>query len=150
MALAAPEPQIGTVVSISAAAPSAEDQSGYEALSYTEIGGVVSIPEISENAEEGSVVKLKDGITQRYNGARGVASFDISYIYDSADTGQGIVRSNYNGSTEVSIKIAYASGVTKYVWGVLGNLRTQEASANSYHGEMVRVSPSSEAVTVTS
>lgn len=145
----APETLTGTTISIVASTPATEDQTGYEALSYDEIGKVTTFPELREGSEAGTLTLLKDGITQHFNGAKIVPPFDISYVYASADAGQGICRTNVNTNTEVTLKIDYTnSSVVKYVQGVLGDLRTNEASNNSHHGETIEFRSISKVTTV--
>lgn len=133
----APEPMIGTTVHIIASTPATEDATGYGALSMIEIGKVLSIPEFSDDSEAGSVALLKTGRTQHYNGTKIVPPFVIPYVLDLTNAGQDIVRSNANGSTEVTLKIAYVSGLTKYIQGVLGNLHETEATPGGYHGQTI-------------
>jgi len=133
----APEPMIGTTVSIVASTPAAESQSGYEALSFTEIGKVLSVPETGNQSEAGSVAVLKTGQTQHYNATKTVPAFTVPYIRDAADAGQGIVRTNANNSTEVTLRVSTASGVDHYIQGVLGNLNRTEAAPNAYEGESI-------------
>lgn len=138
----APETMTGTTVSIAASTPATEDVSGYAALVYDEIGDVVPpLPEFAENSEEGTLTLLKTGVTQHYNGAKVITPFDITYKYDLTDAGQVICRANANNTTEVSLKVAYPDGKIKYLQAVLANLRTSEATNNSYHGEMILVRP---------
>jgi hypothetical protein len=143
-----PEPLIGTTVSIIASVPASESASAYAALSWVEIGSVTEIPEFSESATDNTLTLLKTGTTQHYNGARGVEPFDITYVIAPTDAGQNIVRANYNGATEVSVRIVYPDGITKYVQAVLGNLRHMPANADAWGGEMINVRPITLAVTV--
>lgn len=142
-----PEPMIGTTVSIVAAVPASESGSAYAALSWIEIGNVIELPEFAQNATDNTLTLLKTGVIQHYNGARGIDPFDISYVTDLADAGQDLIRANYNGATEVSIRIVYTSGETKYLQAVLGNLRQMPATVDSYAGQMINVRPISLGVT---
>jgi hypothetical protein len=137
----APEPAIGGTISIIASVPTTEDASAYEALSWVEIGKVKSLPETVEQAAAGTETLLKTGITQHFNGARMVPPFSIPYVFDADDAGQTIVRSNFNGSTEVSIKIAYADGREDYLQAVLGNLGDDEQTTDSSLGQTIEVRP---------
>lgn len=149
MTATSPEPMIGCTVAITASSPATEDQAGYEALTWTTITGITEIPELSRNANDNTLTLLATGVTQHYNGARGVNPFDLPYVYDASDAGQDLVRSNYNGAAEVSIRIDYTnSAVVEYVQAVLGNLRTSAATADGYHGETINVRPISLATTV--
>lgn len=137
-----PEAMIGTTVSIIASTPTSEDVSGYEALSWVEIGKIVApVPEMNESSGTGTLTLLKDGVTQHYNTAKVLNPFDLTYVYDADDAGQVIVRDNYNGAAEVSVKIEYPDSKVKYCQAVLGDLRTMEATEENYHGEMINVRP---------
>lgn len=133
----APEPTIGSTISIVASVPASEDQSGYEALSFTEVGKVLSVPELGDDSESGTVTLLKTGRTQHYNGAKIVPPFTIPYVYDLTDAGQVIIRANCNGSTEVTVKVTDADGRDVYIQGVLANLHDIERAPGSYRGETV-------------
>lgn len=137
-----PQTMTGTTVSIVADVPASEDVTDYEELSFTEIGRIVApLPELNESSGTGTLTELKDGVTRHYNTTKVVSPFDLTYVYDLEDAGQVIVRGNYNGTEEVSLSIAYPSGKTKYLQAVLGDLRTVEATDESYHGEMINVRP---------
>lgn len=142
-----PEPMIGTTVSVIASVPSAETISAYAALSWVEVGKVIEVPEFSQSATDNTLTLLKTGLVQHYNGARGIEPFDISYVIDLSNAGQDLIRANYNGATEVSVRIVYTSGQTKYLQAVLGNLRQMAANADSYGGEIINVRPITLAVT---
>lgn len=145
----APETLTGTIISLVQASVETEDQSSYETESYDEIDAVTSFPELNESSETGTLTLLKKGITQHFNGAKIVPPFDVSYVFKKTDPGQVIVRGVVNTNTEVTLKIDYVnSGVTKYVQAVLGDLRTQEATNNSHHGETINVRPISLVTTV--
>lgn len=133
----APEPTIGSTISIVASVPASEDQSGYEALSFTEVGKVLSVPELGDDSESGTVTLLKTGRTQHYNGAKIVPPFTIPYVYDLTDAGQVIIRANCNGSTEVTVRVTDADGRDVYIQGVLANLHDIERAPGSYRGETV-------------
>lgn len=139
--LTAPEPAIGGSVYISTDIPAAQDQSSFEAVSWVEIGGIESIPETVEQAEAGTVTLLKTGITQHYNGAKVVPPFVLPFKFAATDAGQVMVRANFNGSTEMSVKIAYSDGREDYLVGVLGNLADKEQTTSSYHGQTIEVRP---------
>lgn len=135
MALTAPTNQIGTTVSISAATPATEDAAGYGALTFTEIGGVVSVPELGDAAEDSTVTTLKDGRVMHFNGAKDMGAIVIPYVYDAADAGQVIVRANANGTTECSLLITDADGTEHYLIGVIGPVMQSERVPGTHKGE---------------
>jgi hypothetical protein len=135
MPLVAPASQVGVVVSISAAAPATEDASGYAALSWTEVGRVQMVPETGDSSEDGTVVTLKDGRVEHFNGARDAGSLVIPYVFVTDDAGQVIVRAGENGSTEHSLKIEDPDGTINYYVGVIGPVRDTVRDTNTHKGQ---------------
>lgn len=148
MALTAPLTQVGTTMHISANAPATFDQSGCEALSYTKIGGVVTIPEIGDSSEDGTVTSLEEGRVLHFNGVKDFAPFTVELIYDAADTGQDIVRTNKNGTTECTIKIVDADSTDTYIVGVVGPVMSTERSPSTHKGQTFEFRPISGEVVV--
>ena len=135
MTATAPEPTIGSTFSLVMASPATEDQTGYEALTYVEVDGVLSIPEFGDDSEAGTVTLLKTGRTQHFNATKIVPPFTMTYKYKLTDAGQALIRTNANNSTECSVKITDTDGRDVYIQGVLANLRDVERTPNSYRGE---------------
>jgi len=131
----APEPTIGSTVHISISTPTTEDQAGYEAQVFTQVKGVLSVPEFGNDSEAGTVTLLETGVTQHYNGTKIVPPFTIPCKFIAADAGQILVRANVNGSTEVTIRITDVDGRDQYCQGVLANLHDTERTPQGYRGE---------------
>ena len=137
----APVTLTGCTVSIVASTPATEDDSGYEALSMTEIGKVVSVPETGNTSNAGTVTLLKNGVTQHYNGNKVVAPFSVPYVYDRDDAGQVIVRAGENGTQEHTLKITDPDGDDYYVQGVIGSVQQSERTPDAYKGENFEFRP---------
>ena len=129
-----PVNQIGGVLSISAAAPATYDETGYDALTWTEIGGVISIPERGDTSELIQVNDLKTGRTLKANGVLDYAEIVIPLIRDDTDAGQVIVKANKNTNTLVSIRYEDNAGKQENVTGYVANLLPSEASAETFSG----------------
>lgn len=124
---------IGTVVSVSAAAPATFDKAGYEALSFSEVTGVASIGEFGPSYEILNHVDLKDGITQKAHGALNYGDPALQYRVIEADAGQGIIETALTTRATISVKIERASGVVEYVQALVTSAPTSEASSSAIY-----------------
>lgn len=148
MALTAPLNQSGATVAISASTPATLDQTGFEALTFTTIGGVVTIPRKGLGSQAGSVASLAEGLTLYYNGIKDFAPFEIPVIYDDDDAGQVIYRAGANGQTSHSLKVTYPSGEVRYYLGVIGSGMDDPVDPGTHQGESFEFRPHAEPVTV--
>lgn len=137
----APTSLVGVTVAIAASVPSTEDVSDYAAISTSEIGKVVSVPETGNTSNAGTVTLLKNGITQHFNGSKVVAPFTVPYVYDLSDAGQVIVRANENGTTECMLEITDPDGDVYYIQGVIGSVMQAAREADAYKGESFEFRP---------
>jgi len=126
---------IGTTISVVAATPATEDDTGYSALSWTEIGKVVSLSELGDTVEDIAFNLLKGGRTKHVNGTKDVGDITGTYEYDSADAGQVILRSGAGSNTVHSLKVEDTDGNIKYLQGVVADVRDYERVANQYKGQ---------------
>lgn len=125
---------VGSTLSIVSGSPATEDQVGYEALSWDEVGKVVSIGEVGDNSEDIAFNLLKAGRTTHVNGTKDMGEIPVTIEYDSSDAGQTTVRAANNSNTTHSFKIEDSDGVAYYFQGLVANLRTLERTANQYKG----------------
>lgn len=126
---------IGSTLSVSAATPATEDQTGYEALTFTEVGKVVSIGEIGDEAEDIAFNLLKPGRTTHVNGVKDVGDVPVTIEYDVADAGQVILTAGNNTNTTHSFKIVDTDGEDWYVQGLIANKKMMARESNQYKGE---------------
>lgn len=107
----------GMVVSVSAASPAAYTQTGFEDLTFTEIGEVTSVGEYGGSANEVEHTPLKSGEIQVFKGVINNGSPSFEYANDSSDAGQLILQAGFNGAEKFtlhSFKIEYSDGETDY------------------------------------
>lgn len=125
---------IGTVLEIVSGSPATEDASGYEGLSYTEVGKVVSIGELGDTSEDIAFDLLKPGRRTHVNGVKDLGEIPVVVEYDKADAGQDVVRAANNSNTTHSFKVTDADGDSYYFQGLIANVRDLERSASQYKG----------------
>lgn len=137
----APVTLVGATVAIAASVPASEDASDYAAISTTEIGKVLSVPETGNTSNAGTVTLLKNGVTQHFNGSKVVSPFTVPYVYELADAGQVIVRAGENGTTEHTLEVTDPDGDVYYIQGVVGSVLQAAREPDAYKGESFEFRP---------
>lgn len=125
---------VGSTLSVVASTPAAEDQSGYEALSYTEVGKVISIGEIGDTSEDINFDLLKPGRRSHVNGVKDLGEISVVIELDNTDAGLTIIQAANNSNTTHSFVVTDSDGEDVYFQGLVANLRDSERTANTYKG----------------
>jgi hypothetical protein len=114
----------GTCVSVSAATPATHDAAGFVALTYTQVGELESLAELTVNHTSVTFANLCTGRTSVNKGAEDPIEFDITCADDPADAGQTILRTARASLTAtVAVRIVDQTGVTKYARGYVMSSR---------------------------
>ncbi|WP_347837720.1 hypothetical protein [uncultured Planktomarina sp.] len=140
---------IGSTLHVVAAKPATENAAGYDALTFVEIGEIVSIGAIGDTSEDVTVTKLKDGRTEHFNGAKDGGSVPVAAVRESGDAGQVIVEANANTNETCSFMIVDPNGDEFYFYGRLANVQTPERTASTYEGLTFEMRRNSGTVKVT-
>lgn len=127
----APTSPIGTTISIVASSPATFNQAGYEALTFVEIDGVLSIGEMGDRSERISADTLKDGRRVYANGILDGVPVAVSMLPDGSDAGQVIVNANNNGATLCSIAVEKPNGDMVYMTGYVADLMDSAIEPNT-------------------
>lgn len=125
---------IGAIYSISAAEPATYDAAGFAALTFTEVGEVISIGAFGGTAEVLTQAPVKTGIINKVKGSRNYGSQAIQFGKQT-DAGQALLSAGFDGAAADdvhSIKIAYADGTVRYFTGLVASYEFQEISASSF------------------
>ncbi len=116
---------------ISATLPATYNEAGYEALTWTEVGGVTSLPSVGGTFSEVSIPLVKTG-TCKKKGTKDFGTGSIEFAAALTDSGQIAMIAAYNSYDSVAFKILYADGSADYVTGnVLGVPKTNGAGGNA-------------------
>jgi hypothetical protein len=92
---------IGTTVA-------ASDQSGFEADTYTQVGGVVDLGELGDEAAEVTSDRLSENRTRKFKGTRNAGTIAVVVDYIDDDAGQAAMDAaeatdfNYNFYVELN------------------------------------------------
>ena len=125
---------IGTTLSIVAGVPATEDQTGYEALSYTAVGNVVSIGELGDQSEDIAFDLLQPGRRSHVSGVKDLGEIPVTIEYNSADPGLAIIDTANNTNVTHSFVVTDSDGDSYYFQGLVANVRELERTANQYKG----------------
>jgi len=124
---------LGTTVSISASQPATEDQAGYEALTYTEVGEVTNIGEGGGTAQITNFVPVKSGIVHKRKGSRDYGTQSLEIAKDATDVGQVALQSGFDGANKDiihSVKLDDGDEVV-YFQGLISSFTTVRGDANT-------------------
>ena len=130
---------IGTTIAIATGVPATFDEAGYEAMSFVNIVGLVSIGELGDEHESISVPDLTAGRIRTLKGAATGTTVAIALrapLSGEVVTGQTNAKTaaTANGGQEHSFRILDASGNAEYVSGVAMSWKRSERSTSSYEG----------------
>lgn len=105
----------GTCLSVSAAAPATYNQAGFTALSWTQVGELESIGEVTVNHATVSFTNLCTGKTNVNKGAEEPITVEIAVALDRDDAGQMLMTTARKSLTaNYSFRIAEANGDIVY------------------------------------
>lgn len=108
----------GTALAISAGIPATQNEAGYSALTYTEIGGIEKIGSIGAVTNKVEFQPLR-GAKQKHKGSTDYGSLQPSIAHDKADAGQTLLRtaSAPDNHALYAFKATYPNGDVRYWQG---------------------------------
>ena len=105
---------IGKTLYISAALPATNDDTGFEALTWTKVNGVQSLPQLGVSGANIDVPDLQTGFTAGVKGAMSGNESSCAFRTVASDTGQALVETTANSPNgDVSVKIVDGSGTNQ-------------------------------------
>lgn len=104
----------GSVISHAAGVPATYDKTGFEALTFVDIGEVTAIPEFGRLYSLVTHVALADRQTVKRKGSFNDGSTTIQYAIDESDTGQADVEALIDSDVSQSFRIVLQSG--RYIY----------------------------------
>lgn len=101
----------GTKIRMSAALPATENESGYEALTYTVIKGAEAIPAFGAQVAVNSFQPL-DGPEEKHKGPVNYGGIDLAMAYDGDDAGQALLQTaaEPDNNAEYTFEIELSNG----------------------------------------
>lgn len=103
----------GTTLAVSQALPATKDQAGFAALTYTQIRGVRSIPDIGEQYQTQASNTI--GQVRPVNRKVGLAALSLPLeLIRIGDAGQAILRAALAATASYSYKLTQTDGLVMY------------------------------------
>ena len=124
----------GCTIGLVASSPATEDEAGYAALSYVQIGETTNIPQFGPTVAVVESNPLESGIVEKFKGFINNGSTSVDFDVDPTDAGQILVGDGVTGAdkdTRHSFKIEYSSGDIRYFQGKIFSNSETPGSANS-------------------
>ena len=117
--MATPITFAGSVISISAASPATYDSLGFAALTFTEIGEVVSVGDRGRTYADVSYTSLGERGTLHRKGSYDEPETPFEIGVDRADAGQILIKAASTSDIEQSFKVEYNNGEIDYFTGLV-------------------------------
>lgn len=127
----------GVQFAVSAALPATYDAAGYAALTYTDVGEVLSIGEFGGSADEVQSQPLATGVTEFFRGFIQYGNPSLGLERDSTDAGQAILKDHFDGAQKgaaFSAKVTLPDGEVVYLDVRAFSYNVNVGSANSMIG----------------
>lgn len=125
---------IGATLEFASGAPATFDAAGYAAMTWTKVGGLVSLPEIGSADASVAAPDLETGRTETLKGATTGKTGTVVVKKIASDAGQAAVQAAAATTAENSFKITYADGSIIYITGPVMNWVRLAATDTSYAG----------------
>lgn len=122
----------GTALAISAALPATEDEAGYEALNYVEIGKVEQLGAFGSTQEVVNFQPLR-GPAEKLKGPKNFGALQPSLAHDDSDAGQTLLRTAADDETSklYAFEATYPNGAKRYFQGRVFGYPETVGAANS-------------------
>lgn len=102
---------IGKSLYVADELPATNDKAGFEELSWTEVKGLQSAPQLGFSYENIDIPDLKSGRTRGAKGAGSGQDSQMAFRQVDSDAGQDLIETASNSPTgEMSVKIGTGSG----------------------------------------
>lgn len=141
----------GIVLSVSAASPATPDKAGYEALTFTPVGEITTVPEFGPNVQVVTHEPLATGVTEKFKGFINYGSLALAAGLDTSDAGQIIMSAAVSGATKYdrhSFKLEYQDGSKRYWQGKVFSYTENPGGANAIVGCTMQLEIESEVLAV--
>lgn len=135
---------IGKSLYVAAELPATNDKAGFEALSWTEVKGLQSAPQLGYQHENIDIPDLKSGRTRGAKGAGSGQDSQMSFRKVDSDAGQGMLKTASDSPTGImSVKIGTGSGTdnelavgdpVEYAQGYVHSYLSTQADTTTHEG----------------
>lgn len=134
---------LGTKWKVAAGKPATEDQLGYGALTWLEIGGWASLPQRGDTAEDVNETSVPEGRVEHFVGAKDGGVIEVPIKYIEGDGGQGILDTNKGSNTVLSFQEVDQDAVATFYFGRCMSYQRREASGSTFKGHVATIAVNS-------
>ena len=141
----------GTKYAVVVGAPATEDDAGYAALTFVDIGEVTDLPEYGPDVTVVTHEPLATGVTEKYKGFINYGSLSVGLGRDSTDAGQLILSAGVDGASKNDIhsfRTTFPDGSIHYYQGGVFSYTTNAGSANSVVASTAKIEINSKVLEV--
>lgn len=115
--------------------PATKTLAAYQAATWVQVKGVVSVGDPSFPHATIEVPELETGITKTYKGARTGAAAELAWQKVEGDPGQAALVTANENEAEVSLRIDSPDGTSaKFYTGIFHSLKDNDSDVSSYEG----------------
>lgn len=125
---------IGTTIEAVLALPATFDATGFAALTFVKINGLVSIGEMGDDHASIPVPDLETGRSKTMKGELTGTTSPLVFREIKNDAGQSLAKTITASRDECSFKITEPNGDVYYLAGVAMSYKRSERSVSSYAG----------------
>lgn len=132
----------GVLVAASAGQPATFDAAGYAAMTFTDIGEVLSVGEFGSSVDEVQSQPLATGVTEFFAGFLQYGQASLGLERDSSDAGQAILADHVDGTNKrkaFSLKVTLPDGEVVYADVRCFSYTTNIGGANSMIGSTASI-----------
>lgn len=105
---------VGSTLSAVATAPATYDAAGYVALTWVAVGEIKDIPSFGKSRNSISFTPLTSGVTQKFPGITDPGKISLSFLSNTDDAGQIILKTGLGSTAPISIKVMSQNGDIYY------------------------------------
>lgn len=124
----------GASLAVSVATPATEDQAGYEALSWTDVGEISDLGEFGPVYEVVTFNNIASRVTRKFKGTVNYGTQDVQLGADPTDAGQSILFEGADGTeidTVHSFRVTLQDGTDYYFQSKIFSFATTVGAANN-------------------
>jgi len=124
---------------ISAGLPATNDTAGFEALSFTEVGGCTDLPSVGASANLVSYDLLSEGYTSKRKGQKQYGAGTSNFATVPTDAWQILVAAAVLSDNEYSFKVEYSNGAIDYTVGLVMGAPKNNGTADTVQANAMAV-----------
>lgn len=129
--MATPITFAGATISVSSTAPGSYDDTGFSALTFTEVGEVISVGDRGRTYTDVSYNSLGERGTVHRKGSYDEPETPFEIGVDREDAGQVLLKAASTTDAPYSFKIEYSSGEVDYFQGLVFSFVTNGGDSNT-------------------